>query len=106
MALVNVWRPIVGPVEDRPLTVCDERTTTPGDFVEVEIQHFGEEDLEVPRHRGHVYSCRHNPNHRWYYASHMQPDEVLFLKGWDSEPGRACFTPHTGFVNPVVNSGM
>ncbi len=100
LALVNVWRPIVGPVEDHPLTVCDERSTDPDDFVEVEIHHFGEEDLDHPRHSGHVYSCRHNPNHRWYYASSMQPSEVLFLKGWDSAPGRACFTPHTGFKNP------
>lgn len=101
LALVNVWRPIVGPVEDHPLTVCDERTTTRDDFVEVEIHHFAEEDLERPRHSGQVYSLRHNPRHRWYFASSMQPDEVLFLKGWVSEPGRACFTPHTGFKNPA-----
>ncbi len=106
LALVNVWRPIVGPVEDHPLTVCDERSTAPEDFVEVAIHHFGEDDLEHPRHSGHVYSCRHNPGHRWYYASRMQPDEVLFLKGWDSEPGRACFTPHTGFANPAAAPGF
>ncbi len=99
MALVNVWRPIVGPVEDVPLCVCDVRTTRLEDFVETDIHHFGEEDLDNPRHSGQVFSLRHNPAHRWYFAPHMQPDEVLFLKGYDSKPG-PCFTPHTGFVNP------
>jgi hypothetical protein len=101
LALINVWRPIVGPVEDVPLAVCDARGIAPDDLVETDIHHFGEEDLEHPRHSGQIYSLRHNPTHRWYYAAHMQPFEVLLLKNWDSEPGRACYTPHTGFRNPA-----
>ena len=53
-----------------------------------------------PRHSGQVFSLRYNPAHRWYFAPHMQPDEVLFLKGYDSKPGLGCYTPHTGFLNP------
>lgn len=105
MALINIWRPIVGPVEDWPLTVCDAQTTEQNDFVETNIHHFGEDDLENPRHSGQVFSLQHNVAHQWYFASHMQPNEVLFLKGYDSLAGRACFTPHTGFINPTASAG-
>lgn len=100
MALVNIWRPITGPVEDWPLTVCDARTTEENDFVETNIHHFGEDDLETPRHSGQVFSLQHSAAHEWYFAPQMQPNEILFLKGYDSLPGHACFTPHTGFINP------
>jgi len=105
-ALINVWRPIVGPVQDVPLAVCDARTAAPADFVPTDIHHFGEDDLEHPRHSGEIYSIRHNPAHRWFYASEMQPDEVLLLKNWDSAgDGRASYTPHTGFRNPLAPAG-
>ena len=103
LALINVWRPIIGPAQDVPLAVCDARSTAPDDFVETDIHHFGEDDLERPRHSGQIYSVRHNPAHRWYYVSDMQPHEVLLLKNWDSAgDGRACYTPHTGFRNPAA----
>lgn len=103
MALINVWRPIIGPVQDVPLAVCDARSTTAADFVATDIHHFGEDDLEHPRHSGEIYSVVYNPAHRWYYASDMQRDEVLLLKNWDSsEDGRASYTPHTGFKNPAA----
>ena len=105
LALVNVWRPIVGPVEDLPLAVCDARSVADGDLVETDIHHFGEDDLEHPRHSGQIYSVRYNPAHRWYFAAHMQPHEVLLLKNWDSAPGRACYTPHSGFKNPAAAAG-
>jgi hypothetical protein len=100
-AFVNLWRPIVGPVHDNPLAVCDARSVAPADLVPTDIHHYGEDDLETPRHSGQIYSLRHNPAHRWFYASAMQPYEVLLLKGYDSRAdGRACFMPHTGFRNP------
>lgn len=103
MALINVWRPIIGPVQDVPLAVCDARSTASTDFVATDIHHFGEDDLKHPRHSGEIYSVVYNPAHRWYYAADMQSDEVLLLKNWDSSAdGRACFTPHTGFKNPAA----
>lgn len=100
-ALINVWRPIVGPVQDHPLAVCHARTTKLEDFIPTEIQHFLEHDLEKPHLTGEVYSFRHSPEHRWYYVSDMQPDEVMLLKCFDTATdGRACFTGHTGFRNP------
>lgn len=100
-AIINVWRPIRGPVQDHPLAICDARTTSLGDFIPTEIQHYMEDDLEVPRLTGQIYSFQHSPAHRWFYVSDMQPEEVLFLKCFDTaDDGRACFTGHTGFKNP------
>ena len=101
-AFVNLWRPIVGPVQDNPLALCDARSVAPGDLVTTDIHHFGEDDLSAPRHRGQIYSVRHNPQHQWFYVSDMRPDEVLLLKCYDSrDDGRARFMPHTGFQNPA-----
>ena len=99
---VNLWRPIVGPVFDNPLALCDARSVSPDDLVATDIHHFGEGDLAMPRHSGQIYSLRHNPAHRWFYASGMRPDEVLLLKCYDSRADvRARFMPHTGFRNPA-----
>jgi hypothetical protein len=100
-ALVNLWRPIIGPVQDTPLALCDAGSVAPEDLVTTEIHHFVEGNVETPAHRGVIYSLHPNPRHRWYFASEMQPDEVLLLKCYESRrDGRARFTPHTGFKNP------
>jgi hypothetical protein len=102
VAFVNLWRPMVGPVLDNPLAVCDARTVAPADFVPTDIHHFGEDDLKTPRHSGQIYSVRHNPAQAWFYVSAMRPDEFLLLKGYDSRTDvRARFMPHTGFANPA-----
>jgi len=105
VAFVNLWRPIVGPVWDNPLALCEAGSVAPEDLVETQINHFGEGDLTTPRHTGQIYSVRYNPGHRWFYLSQMQPDEVLLLKCYDSRvDGRARFMPHTGFQNPACPS--
>jgi len=104
-AFVNLWRPIVGPVLDNPLAVCEAHSVSPEDLVPTDILHFGEDNLAVPRHSGQIYSVRHSPGHRWFYVSEMQPDEALLLKCYDSRTdGRARFMPHTGFQNPACPS--
>jgi hypothetical protein len=105
IAFVNLWRPIVGPVLDNPLAVCEAHSVSPEDLVPTDILHFGEDDLAVPRHSGQIYSVRHSPEHRWFYVSEMGPDEALLLKCYDSHTdGRARFMPHTGFRHPACPS--
>jgi hypothetical protein len=101
VAFVNLWRPIVGPVQDNPLALCAAASVARKDLVQTDIRHFGE-DLDTPRHTGQIYSVRHNPAHQWFYVSDMRPDEFLLLKCYDSRTdGRARFLPHTGFRNPA-----
>ncbi len=105
-ALVNVWRPIRGPVQDVPLTICEASSTSPADFVDTEIEHYGEDDLSRPRHVGQILSARYNPAHRWFYLSDMQADEIWMFKCWAAaKDGRARYTAHTGFVNPAAPAG-
>ena len=93
--IINVWRPIRGPVLDRPLALCDWRSIDQTDLVAT--------DLVYPEYRGEVYSITPNPRHRWYYLSAMQPDEVLLIKCFDTATdGRARLTPHTAFVDPTT----
>jgi hypothetical protein len=94
-AVINVWRPIRGPLRDAPLAVCDATTADFGDFVA--------QDLVYPDRVGETYLVRHNPAHRWYYVPDMQADEALLLKCYDSaEDGTARFAPHTAFEDPTA----
>ncbi|MEM7407719.1 MAG: CmcJ/NvfI family oxidoreductase [Pseudomonadota bacterium] len=105
-ALVNLWRPIRGPVQDHPLAICDARSTELADFIPTHIEHYLEDQLEEPHLTGEVYSFRFNEAHRWWFAPDMQPDEALLLKCFDTATdGRARFTGHTGFWNPACPEG-
>ena len=93
-AIINVWRPIRGPVQESPLAVCDAQSLRPDDFVA--------SDLIYPQRRGETYAVTFRPTHQWYYFPQMQPDEALLLKCYDSaEDGRARFTAHTAFDDPT-----
>ena len=106
LALINAWRPIIGPAEDFPLALCDVRTVQADDLVQTHIHHFSESDPDTPRHSGQIYSLRHNLSHQWYYFSAMQPDEVLLLRNWDSTADKKSdYTPHTGFKNNLAPAG-
>lgn len=100
-SLINLWRPITGPVYDNPLALCDVQTVEDKDLAVTEILHYLEGDLDHPGHTGQIYSIYYNPNHRWLYFSEMQENEVILLKCYDSQyAGVNSFTPHTGFKNP------
>ena len=91
-AVINVWRPIRGPVQESPLAVCDAQSMVQEDFV----KHV----LKYPDRDGEVYSVAYNPNHRWYYVPDQQKEEVLLLKCYDSDGRRARFTAHSAFEDP------
>jgi hypothetical protein len=93
--VINLWRPIRGPLRDAPLAVCDAESVAPGDLVASDL---------VYQHRvGETYGVTFNPSHRWFYVPQMQPDEALLLKCFDSATdGRARFAPHTAFEDPTA----
>jgi hypothetical protein len=98
-AIVNVWRPIRGPLYDAPLAVCDASSVADGDLVG--------QDLIYRDRTGEIYGLTFNPAHRWYYAPAMQGDEALLLKCFDSaQDGRARFMPHTSFADPNAPADM
>ncbi len=100
-ALVNVWRPLHGPVVDIPLAMCHAGSVAAADLVATPIEHYDETAAGTPRLTGEILSVRHNATHRWFYASNMQADEIFIFKGYDSKAtGVARATPHTGFTHP------
>ena len=102
--IINIWRPL-SPIPRDPLAVCDGSTVLDSDLFESKAN--------IPKHDKTTYAditsgtsfvtwaVRANPAHEWYFASDMQPSEVLFIKCFDSkEDGRVRRAPHTAFVDP------
>jgi hypothetical protein len=93
--IINVWRPVRGPVLDSPLALCDAQTFTDDDLIA--------SDLVYVHVRGETSRVEYNPAHRWYYFSEMRTDEVLLIRVHDSaNDGRARLSFHTSFENPLT----
>jgi hypothetical protein len=93
--VINLWRPIRGPLRDAPLAVCDASTVAAADLVP--------SDLVYRDRLGETYSVTFNPAHRWFYVPEMRADEALLLKCRDTQTdGRARFMPHTSFTDPTT----
>jgi hypothetical protein len=97
-SVINVWRPIRGPVQDSPLAVSDARSVDGQDLVAT--------DLIYPDRTGEIYYVKFNPEHKWFYAPAMRDDEIMLIKCYDSvDDGRARFVPHSAFVDPTTPAG-
>jgi len=96
--IVNVWRPIRGPVLDSPLALCDAQSFSDEDLIP--------SDLVYAHVRGETSSVEFKPGHRWYYFSEQQPEEALLIRVHDSaDDGRARLSFHTSFENPIAPPG-
>jgi len=106
--LINVWRPIANPASDFPLAVIDWRTTSPKDFIPVDLLYpkrqpvsngthddddRGKEALPDPNSitstvgyeiKGETLSVAPNEKHKLYYVKDMTPEEAMFIKCFDS----------------------
>src|SRR5271167_1242320 len=93
--VINLWRPLKGPLQDAPLALCDAGTIDQHDLVA--------SDLVYKDRVGETYSVTYNPAHRWYYAPELRREEALLLKIMDTKTdGRARFMPHTSFTDPTT----
>jgi hypothetical protein len=77
--IINVWRPLVDPVEDFPLALCDTRSLETSDLVDTERR--------APNHIGEIQLALHRDEQRWFYFPQMRPDEVILFKTFDSIDG-------------------
>lgn len=97
-SIVNIWRPIRGPVLDTPLALCDARTLAARDFVIC--------DVKYPDRTGEIYLASYSDAHCWSYFSRMEPHEALVFKQYDSQTsGTSRFTPHAAFDHPEAPGG-
>ncbi|MDT8397046.1 MAG: CmcJ/NvfI family oxidoreductase [Pseudomonadales bacterium] len=97
VVLMNFWRPINKPVYRSPLALCDASTVLASDLNDSEIR-GGLDDPSRPPLWG--FNLSYNPDHRWYYVHHMQPDEILAFKLYDSDSSQPQWTGHTAINDP------
>lgn len=92
-AVINVWKPIRGTVQESPLAICDAQSLRPHDLVPT--------DLRYGDRTGEVYSVLFSADHRWFYFSSMRSDEAMVMKCYDSGSRSARLTVHTAFDDPT-----
>jgi len=88
--IINVWRPLNGPVVANPLAFASSDSVADEFIVPVEHRY--------PHRTGETAGIRYTPTAKWHYLSGMTNDERLFLQCYDSDKGAR--VPHTAFVDP------
>uniref|UniRef100_A0A0B7K1S1 Uncharacterized protein n=1 Tax=Bionectria ochroleuca TaxID=29856 RepID=A0A0B7K1S1_BIOOC len=89
---VTVWKPLVGPVQDWPLAVCDAMTLDDADVVPA--------DVVYQKVATENYLIHHNVNQKWYYMDRQEDHEALLFKAADSDAGRTA----RGYPGPIALS--
>jgi hypothetical protein len=92
-AIINVWKPIHGPVKQVPLAFCDARSIGSGQLLDT--------DLVYPDRTGEVSMLTYAPEQCWYYVPEMQATEAVLLKCFDSDRTQSRFTAHSAFNDPT-----
>lgn len=90
-AIFSCWRPVKKVTRDA-LCVGDKRTVPDSDLID------GSTDMPVHgrQRRTGLFTVNHNPAHRYYYKKEMEPEDVLWIKLYDSKmDGRARCSPHS-----------
>lgn len=105
--IINVWRPLNGPVLSNPLAFASSHTVRDEDVVPVEHRY--------PDRTGHTASIVWNEGQKWNYLSGMENNERVLLECYDSageegplagesgvQGGRV---PHSAFTDPRTPEG-
>lgn len=102
--IINVWRPLNGPVQSHPLAMADSSTVLEEDLVSV--AHI------YPERTGATGGVKFNENQKWWYWSGQTPDDVMLIKCYDSDTtvgggaeGKRGRTPHSAFKHPGTSAG-
>lgn len=96
--IINIWRPLNGPVQASPLGFASSSSLKDEDLIPIEHRY--------PDRTGETAGIRYNEGQKWHYLSGMKNNERLFLECFDSEsrkPGSKVLggrVPHTAFQDP------
>jgi len=101
-AIYNLWRALTPPPFRTPLAVCDAQSIDKADEVE-SIVVMDYPDRDSIRTQTTLY--RPNANHRWYYFSDIEPDEILIFKSHDSDSSCAKRVAHSAFADATASPG-
>ncbi|TID00227.1 hypothetical protein CH35J_005522 [Colletotrichum higginsianum] len=93
--IINVWRPLRGPVEEWPLATMDGRTLKDG---HVHPTNIFKHQYSL---QGQTVSISYAPEQRWFYLDHQDTDEVTFIKIWDNKDDvESKLCAHCAFPHP------
>lgn len=98
---VNIWLPLLNPVEESPLAMIDLRSVEAADFHNLKVIY--------PQRDGQISAISANSHHRWVWFSDMEPGEALLLRVFDSrDKSQISGVPHTAFDLPdnYLSSGQ
>lgn len=76
VAIINVWRPTIRPVERSPLGFMDIDSVDKKDIVQVK--------LDYQTRVGVMQGFKGNDQHTWYWIEKMRPDQVWIFCQFDS----------------------
>ncbi|KAF2807645.1 uncharacterized protein BDZ99DRAFT_392331 [Mytilinidion resinicola] len=95
--LINIWRPLVEVVEDLPLALCDARSASLDDLLEVSFVDHG--------YTRHNFMAKHSPDFRFFYLGKMRREEVCVFKVFDSQDNVAKRVLHGAFESKLASPG-
>ena len=101
----SLWRALSPPPQDMPLALCEGRSVRDDEGThntKVDVNEIPTGDalfapIEGEENMSAATIFHHSPAHRWWYFPDMTPDEVIFIKFYDSDHGTAWRCPHTAF---------
>ena len=101
----SLWRALSPPPQDMPVALCegcsvrdDEGThNTKVDVDEIPTGDALFAPIEGEENMSAATIFHYSPAHRWWYFPDMSPDEVIFIKFYDSDHRTAWRCPHTAF---------
>jgi hypothetical protein len=101
----SFWRALSPPPQDMPLALCEggsvhDEEGTHNTKVDVDEIPTGEAlfaPIEGEELMAAATIFHHSPAHRWWYFPDMTPEEVIFIKFYDSDHSGAWRCPHTAF---------
>ncbi|GAW14668.1 hypothetical protein ANO14919_040710 [Xylariales sp. No.14919] len=99
--MINIWRPLNGPVQDWPLATMDYQTTEVFDMYPCDLLRQEYEE------RGQTATFTYRDGQEWYYLENQLNSEVTTIKIWDSEAdGVSKFCAHAAFNHPNAQPGV
>lgn len=97
--ILNVWRPLKT-IQRDPLAIADSRSIPDSDLIALRRTYPDGKDGE-----NGVVIADGIAQHKWYYLSRQQPDEILLFKQHESDPSaKSRGTPHSSFQLPGTES--
>ncbi|KAE8356121.1 hypothetical protein BDV28DRAFT_145466 [Aspergillus coremiiformis] len=90
--IINVWKPLNGPVESSPLAFASGNSVDASDCFPIE--------LRLASYTSETVGVRYNPGQKWMYWSGMENEDSLLLKCSDSKHDVPFQVPHSAFADP------